>query len=76
MKKQVKNTESRLVVLRRLARKATNKYLTLAHTKTLVKLLSTFNYHYSTRVERTREELIELVKVERNRVLWGNEVVA
>ena len=74
MKKQV-NAE-RAQYLKSLVRKVTNAYIKLAHTKTLVKLLVEFNYHYKSEVERTREELVGLVKRERNKVLWGNVVVA
>lgn len=67
---------SRKETLKKLARKVTNQYIKFAHTKTLNELLTTFNYHYSANVERSREELVTLVKVQRNQVLWGNKIVA
>ena len=64
------------VTLKSLARKVTNTYIKMAHTSTLLSLLLTFNYHYSATKERTREELITLLKQERNQVLWFQKIAA
>lgn len=67
----MKATTNNTGTVRQLAVKASNSYLTKAHTSTLNKLLKTFNWHFNTNIERSREELIQLVKVQRNRIVWG-----
>lgn len=56
---------------RALARKFTNKHISMAQTKTLSKVLFALNHHYSKTVNRSREELIALVKRNRDNIVWG-----
>lgn len=58
-----------------LAKKATNTYIKNAQTTVLGKILAAFNYHYNIN-NKSREELLTLVRVERNRALWGQYATA
>jgi len=61
--------------IRKIARKSTNSYLKSAHTSTLARLLKTFNWHFKTE-NKNRQQLLELVRIERNRIIWGDFATA